>query len=128
MPQQARHLKDLIQIGRELSIAADLYSVSQLIWAAAPGLIFSARDCKACSGLDAFDKIGNADYNGDDATILVTLGKYAALVIQKTQRKILLEKTRHEDIRIEKTENAFVARPSHKMHIRFQATGTILAK
>ncbi|MCX6067634.1 MAG: hypothetical protein NT121_18065 [Chloroflexi bacterium] len=120
-------MKNLIQIGREFNIAADLSSVLQMIWAAALGLIYSARDCKTCSGLDAFSKIGKADYNGDDATILVTLAKYAALVTQKTQRQTQLEKTRNEDIRIEKTKNDFVVCHSLKIHIRFPSTGKILA-
>ena len=195
MDEQTRRMQRLIEIGRELSIAADLYSVSQSILAAAveltgsgvasileidpqskdlrflanrledktmltivvpvsgsiAGMAFQqkrtifVRDAslseqhfktvdlvtgykthsvlaspilfrgEALGVIETVNKLSNADYNGDDATILETLAAHAALAIQNARLQTLLEKTREDAARLEKMKNDFVAITSHEL-------------
>jgi len=195
MDKQSQRMERLIQIGRELSSAADLYSVSLSILDAAMALTgseaasmlkfdeesnslhflgclpeirtikmitvpmdasiaglafhqkktipvndaansqlhfkdidqvtgYKTRSVLACPILfrgealgviEAVNKIGPADYNGDDATILETLAAHAALFLKNAQLQSLLEKTRNEAIRLDKMKNDFVAITSHEL-------------
>ncbi len=195
MDNQSLHLEHLTQISRELSSAADLYSVSQSILkavtdltdsetasilelengsqnlrflashperkilitipvpidASIAGLAFrqkqtvSIRDVaesdqhfkntdqvtgyktrsllacpilfrgEALGVIEAVNKKGMLDYNGDDATILEILAGQAALAIQNARLQTMIEKTQNEAIRLDKMKNDFIAITSHEL-------------
>jgi signal transduction histidine kinase len=195
MDQQLRRMEHLIQIGRELSAAADLSSVSQAILKAAleltnseggsiletdsqskdlrflavrpesqtlktvtvpmgasiAGMAFrqkktisvndtnasghhfknadrvsgyKTRSLLACPILfrgeslgviEVVNKVGEADYNGDDVTILETLAAHAALGVQNAHLQTLLDKTKEDAVRLDKMKSDFVAITSHEL-------------
>jgi signal transduction histidine kinase len=70
---------------------------------------------EALGVIEVVNKVAQADYNGDDATILETLAAHAALGVQNAHLQALLDKTREEATRLEKMKNDFVAITSHEL-------------
>lgn len=65
--------------------------------------------------IEVVNKLGGADYNGEDVTILETLSAHAALALQTARLQTLLETTRQEAERLDKMKTDFVAITSHEL-------------
>jgi signal transduction histidine kinase len=65
--------------------------------------------------IEVVNKNDDADYTGEDVTILETLASQTAIAVQNTRLQKLLEKTQNDASRLDKMKSDFVAITSHEL-------------